>query len=98
MESAIGPARTGRRPSQRGPRRGATVWLALMTFGLLAVASWMAVGDAAPAPAGGATAAAHATVEKITLWEPLLSPNFATYEKIYLVATCSSPWPAWHTP
>ncbi|MFH0980910.1 MAG: sodium-translocating pyrophosphatase [Planctomycetota bacterium] len=63
-------------------KRVPTLVLVLMVFGLLAAAGWL---YASP-PAVGAEGAGSSAASRITLWEPLVSGKFATYEKVALVA------------
>src|ERR1700722_12106676 len=63
---------------------------AILAFGFLSAMAWAQVtgqteppGAAAAEPASQRVASAP---EKITLWEPLVSNKFATYEKVALIA------------
>ena len=58
--------------------------LGLIVFGILATAGWLYASPALSA--GGAVATTgEAPASGITLWEPLVSSKFATYEKIALI-------------
>ena len=57
--------------------------LAVMAFGCLTAMAWAQVGgDMAPGGAEPASQRVASAPEKITLWEPLVSNKFETYEKV----------------
>jgi K(+)-stimulated pyrophosphate-energized sodium pump len=69
-------------------KRVPSLVFALLAFGFLSAMAWAQV-NGAPAPADGSEPASQRVAsapEKITLWEPLVSNKFATYEKIALIA------------
>ena len=70
----------GRRPGKRSRARVPTFVLVLISVGLLASAGWMAVD---PPAVPSAVAEAGRT---ITLWQPLVSSDYSTVEKVALCA------------
>jgi K(+)-stimulated pyrophosphate-energized sodium pump len=73
----------GRKPASRTSHRMRVLWLLLLSLGILSAAGWMfqQPGAAAPGAAEGQNAGSA-----ITLWEPLVSSKYMTYEKIALVS------------
>src|SRR3989304_2891969 len=69
-----------RKPAQRTSHKMRVLWLLFLTVGIASAAGWMATTQ----PETAATAGEQHS--SITLFDPLLSPNFAWYEKVYLVA------------
>ena len=83
MTRVNGPQSAGRKPARKGMRRGATIWLVVLAFGLLATASWRMVAQVTAPVVHGAS---EAVAEKVTLFEPLVTDKYATYEKAALIA------------
>ena len=87
MSRVSRPSVLGRKPVGKAVRRGATVFLVVMAFGMLAGMSWLSFGQALPGAADAAKPeAAAAAGEHLQLWAPLVSDKFAWYEKVALIA------------